>query len=112
MPQKPKTTKPRQQALQTDTKSLSYQTFPCFYESHAVFLQKSLFKQTMELQEIMKSRREKLSLSQRDLAEMAGVSLATIKDIERGKGNPSLTTIQKILEILGLEIDYRIRQTV
>ena len=66
----------------------------------------------MELQEIMKSRREKLSLSQRDLAEMAGVSLATIKDIERGKGNPSLTTIQKILEILGLEIDYRIRQTV
>jgi transcriptional regulator with XRE-family HTH domain len=42
---------------------------------------------------------------------MAEVGLATIKDIERGKGNPSLSTIKKILDILGLEIDYRIRQT-
>lgn len=66
----------------------------------------------MELKEIMKQRREVLSLSQLDLAEMAGVSLATVKDIERGKGNPSLTTVGKILDVLGLEIDYRIRQTV
>lgn len=66
----------------------------------------------MELKEIMKLRREVLSLSQQDLAEMAGVSLATVKDIERGKGNPSLTTVGKILDVLGLEIDYRIRQTV
>lgn len=73
---------------------------------------KSLFYHTMELKEIMKLRREVLSLSQQDLAEMAGVSLATVKDIERGKGNPSLTTVGKILDVLGLEIDYRIRQTV
>lgn len=73
---------------------------------------KSLFCQTMELKEIMKLRREVLSLSQQDLAEMAGVSLATVKDVERGKGNPSLSTVGKILDVLGLEIDYRIRQTV
>ena len=60
----------------------------------------------------MKLRREALSLSQCDLAEMAGVSLATVKDIERGKGNPSLATIRKILEVLGVEIDYRVRQTI
>lgn len=60
----------------------------------------------------MKLRREVLSLSQQDLAEMAGVSLATVKDVERGKGNPSLSTVGKILDVLGLEIDYRIRQTV
>lgn len=66
----------------------------------------------MELKEIMKLRREVLSLSQLDLAEMADVSLATVKDIERGKGNPSLATVGKILDVLGLEIDYRIRQTV
>jgi DNA-binding XRE family transcriptional regulator len=66
----------------------------------------------MELKEVMKLRRETLSLSQQDLAEMAEVSLATIKDIERGKGNPSLATVSKILEVLGLEIDYRVRQTI
>lgn len=66
----------------------------------------------MELKEVMKGRREQLLLSQQDLAEMSGVSLATVKDIERGKGNPSLLTVRKILDILGLEISYNIRQTV
>lgn len=60
----------------------------------------------------MKSRRKTLGISQQDLAEMSGVSLATIKDIERGKGNPSLETVQKILDILGMEIKYEVRQTV
>jgi DNA-binding XRE family transcriptional regulator len=66
----------------------------------------------MKLKEVMKLRRETLNLSQHDLAEMAEISLATIKDIERGKGNPSLTTVSKILGVLGLEIDYKVRQTI
>lgn len=60
----------------------------------------------------MKQRRETLSLTQQDLAEMSQVSLATIKDIERGKGNPALNTVKKILDVLGIEIEYRIRTTV
>lgn len=60
----------------------------------------------------MKQRREILSLTQQDLAEMSQVGLATIKDIERGKGNPALKTVKKILDVLGIEIEYRIRQTV
>ena len=43
---------------------------------------------------------------------MSQVGLATIKDIERGKGNPALKTVKKILDVLGIEIEYRIRQTV
>lgn len=66
----------------------------------------------MKLKEVMKSRRETLRISQQDFAEMASVSLATVKDIERGKCNPSLSTVGKILDILGMEIQYRIRQTV
>ena len=62
----------------------------------------------MELREVMKSRRALLGLTQEDLAEMAQVGISTVKDIERGKGNPSLTTAGKILEILGMEIDYRL----
>ena len=65
----------------------------------------------MELMDIMKQRREMLSLTQQDLAEMSQVGLATIKDIERGKGNPALSTVKKILDVLGIEIEYRIRQT-
>lgn len=62
--------------------------------------------------EEIKIRRKTLAISQRDLAEMAGVGLATIKDIERGKGNPSLSTISRILDVLGMEVLFRVRQTV
>ena len=66
----------------------------------------------MELSEIMKKRRKELEISQLDLAEMAEVSLATVKDIERGKGNPSLNTVKRILMVLGMEIHYEIRRTI
>lgn len=62
--------------------------------------------------EEIKLRRKTHAISQRDLAEMAGVGLATIKDIERGKGNPSLSTISRILDVLGMEVLFRVRQTV
>lgn len=75
-------------------------------------MRKSLLCQTIELKDIMKERREILSLTQQDLAEMAQVGLATIKDIERGKGNPALNTVKRILDVLGIEIEYLIRQTV
>lgn len=66
----------------------------------------------MVLSDLIKDRRVKLKLSQIDLSEMSGVSLATIKNIERGKGNPSIRTMEKILEVLGLELICRVRQTV
>ncbi|MDD5819524.1 MAG: helix-turn-helix transcriptional regulator [Candidatus Cryptobacteroides sp.] len=66
----------------------------------------------MDLREVMKSRRKTLSITQNDLAEMAGVSLATVKDIERGKANPSMSTVLEILDVLGMEITYSVRQTV
>lgn len=66
----------------------------------------------MELKEVMKSRRAFLNLSQQDLAELSGVSLASVKDIERGKGNPSLSTVLRILDVLGMELEYKVRQTI
>ena len=55
------------------------------------------------------TRRKTLGISQNDLAEMSGVSLATIKNIERGKGNPSFETVEKLLTVLGLEIQFKVR---
>ena len=66
----------------------------------------------MELNEVIKSRRKVLAISQLDLAEIAEVSLATVKDIEQGKGNPSLSTVNKLLGVLGLEMDFKIRKTI
>ncbi|MBP5649573.1 MAG: helix-turn-helix transcriptional regulator [Bacteroidales bacterium] len=63
----------------------------------------------MDFRDILKKRRMTLNISQVDLAEKAEVSLATVKDIERGKGNPSLQTIRKLLAVLGMEIEYKIK---
>ncbi len=63
----------------------------------------------MNVQNVVKTRRKELGISQKDLAEMSGLSLATIKNIERGEGNPSYETISRILEILGMEITFRVR---
>lgn len=66
----------------------------------------------MNLREVIKARRKVLCISQQDLAEMSGISLPTVKDIERGLANPSLSTISKLLDVLGVEIVYRVRQKI
>ena len=68
----------------------------------------------MNFQEVggfMKERREFLGLNQLDLAEIAGVSIKTIYDIELGKGNPSFATLLKLAKVLGLEIIVRTKQS-
>ena len=62
------------------------------------------------LGQIIRQRREELLLKQEDLAEMATVTIKTLYMIENGKGNPSLGTLNKLLDILGLEIDIRIKK--
>ena len=71
--------------------------------------QKSIISYFMNLREVVKERRGILGISQIDLAEMAGISPATVKDIERGIGNPSMKTVTRILEVLGMEMDFHIR---
>lgn len=77
-----------------------------------IFTSKVCFIGLMELSDVLKSRRKTLAISQLDLAEMAGVGLATVKDIERKKGNPSMSTVLRILEVLGMEIIFQVRKTV
>ncbi len=60
----------------------------------------------------MKAQRKKLGITQQDLAEMAEIGITTIKQIESGKGNPSISTVEKILDVLGMEIKYEIRKTI
>ena len=66
----------------------------------------------MKIQEVMILQRKALGITQQDLADMSEVAISTIKQIESGKGNPSLSTVEKIMDILGMEVKYEIRQTV
>ncbi len=66
----------------------------------------------MNLASIIKERREKLGISQESLSQMAEIGIATLKDIERGKGNPRFSTIEKIMSVLGMEIEFHVRKTV
>ena len=66
----------------------------------------------MKIQEVMKLQRMALGITQQDLADMSEIAISTIKKIESGKGNPSLSTVEKIMDILGMEVKYEIRQTV
>jgi y4mF family transcriptional regulator len=51
----------------------------------------------------IRSRRKTLCLRQRDLAELAGVTLRGLTDLERGQANPTLKQLLKIADVLGLE---------
>lgn len=62
------------------------------------------------IQEI-KMRRESLKVTQETLAELSGVGLRTLKQFESGKGNPTLLTLQKLTDVLGLEVSLSIKKT-
>lgn len=59
---------------------------------------------------IIKERRAVLGLTQQDLADFSGLSVRIIKSIETGKGNPSIVTLNKIADILGLEIIMKVKE--
>ena len=53
-----------------------------------------------------------LGISQQDLSDYSGVGISTVKDLERGVCNPSLQTLQKILDVVGMEMVLQVKQTV
>lgn len=63
-----------------------------------------------EIVNIVKSRRESLNVTQETLAELSGVGLRTVKQFESGKGNPTLLTLQKMGDVLGLDISLSIKK--
>ena len=57
----------------------------------------------------MQSRRKALRVTQSQLADLAGISVNTLYKIERGQANPTLETLTKIADTLGLEIFLRVK---
>ena len=63
-----------------------------------------------EIAKIIRNRRDSLDLRQEDLAEMSGVATKTIHSVEAGTSNPSLETLMKLADILGLEIVVQVKK--
>ena len=62
-----------------------------------------------EMIKYIKTRREMLQVTQEMLAELAGVSLRTLKQFESGRGNPTLQTLSKLADALGLELALKVK---
>lgn len=62
-----------------------------------------------ELIKTIKDRRESLQVNQEMLAELSGVGLRTLKQFETGKGNPTLKTVSKLADALGLELSLKVK---
>ena len=62
-----------------------------------------------EIGNIIKERRKHLGVNQQTLADLAGVGLNTLVAIERGEGNPQLSTRLTILDTLGLQMDIKLK---
>jgi len=59
----------------------------------------------------IKERREMMRVTQETLAELSGVGLRTLKQFESGKGNPTMLTMQKLADVLGMEICLQIKKS-
>ncbi|MBP6427144.1 MAG: helix-turn-helix transcriptional regulator [Bacteroidia bacterium] len=56
----------------------------------------------------IKKRRETLNINQESLAELANIGLRTLKQIESGRGNPTINTLQKLADVLGMELKLEV----
>jgi transcriptional regulator with XRE-family HTH domain len=72
---------------------------------------KSSIMHQEELIKILKERRDALKVTQEHLAELSGVGLRTLKAIESGRGNPTIETLNKLADVLGLELKLEVRKT-
>jgi len=59
---------------------------------------------------LITSRRKILKIKQEDLSEITGVALRTIRDLEKGKANPSIRTLGSIMDTLGLELIFQLKK--
>lgn len=65
-----------------------------------------------QIGKIIQERRDYLNLTQKDVAEMAGITFKSISEIELGIRNPTLNTLKGVLDVLGLELTVQIKSMI
>ena len=62
----------------------------------------------IKIGKIIQKRRQELNLELKDLQDDSGVNYASISDIENGKANPTVKTVEKLLDALGMQINIEV----
>jgi len=57
----------------------------------------------------IKKRRKQLNITQQELAALSNVSIRKISDIETAKTTTTIDTLNKICDVLGLELLLKIK---
>ena len=52
----------------------------------------------------IRNRRKALGITQSELADLAGISINTVVAVERGHGDPKISTYSAICNVLGLKL--------
>jgi len=65
---------------------------------------------TKDMGVLIKKRRAALRIDQRTLSEISGIAIHTLSNIEAGRGNPSVETLDRVLHALGMELCIRIKE--
>ncbi len=56
------------------------------------------------------TRRGVLGITQEQLSNLSHVGMKTIYKLEQGIGNPSVSTIDRVLDVLGLELSIKLKK--
>jgi len=88
-----------------------YSDFSCNIEFFNVILHENHnIMSAMHIGNTIKTRRKELGITQPHLAELAHVSTNTLYKLERGQGNPTLSVLDKLAEVLGLELKLEVKK--
>jgi y4mF family transcriptional regulator len=60
--------------------------------------------------EAIKNRRKELKITQPHLADLAQISVNTLYKLEKGQGNPSMDVLNKLGEVLGMELTFEVKK--
>jgi y4mF family transcriptional regulator len=61
----------------------------------------------VNISQMVKFHRKKSGLTQKQLADLAGVGKTVIFDIEKGKETIQFSTLQKVLNVLNITIEFK-----
>jgi DNA-binding XRE family transcriptional regulator len=75
-------------------------------------LLKRILMHYLDLINILKQRREELGITQVELASLSGVALRTVKQIEGGESNPTMATLLKLADVLGMELKMEVKKRI
>ncbi|MFM2315906.1 MAG: hypothetical protein RLZZ155_238 [Bacteroidota bacterium] len=62
------------------------------------------------LGEAIKIRRKELGITQPHLADLAQISINTLYKLENGMGNPSIDVLNKLADVLGMELTFQVKK--